>query len=122
MDLSDWRTKIDEADRELVALLSRRARCVVEIAKLKKALGLPIYEPQREEEIFRNLAAANGGPLDQDALRRVFERIIDECRSIQRRPIETSGSRHSDVGRQPSPNRPERKKNRPEAEKKKKAR
>ena len=122
MDLSDWRTRIDEADRKLVALLSRRAHCVLEIAKLKKALGLPIYEPQREDEIFRNVASANGGPLDQGALRRVFERIIDECRSIQRRPMETSGSRHSDVGRQPSPNRPERKKNRPEAKKKKKAR
>ena len=110
MDLSDWRTKIDEVDRQLVALLNRRARCVLEIAKLKKALGLPIYEPQREDEILRNVASANGGPLDQDALRRVFERIIDECRSIQRRPMETNGSRQSEVGRQPGPNRPEAKK------------
>ena len=84
MDISDWRAKIDELDRELVTLLNRRAGCVLEIAKLKKQLGLAIYEPQREEEIFRNIAAANGGPLDQGALRRVFERIIDEGRSIQR--------------------------------------
>ena len=128
MDLSDWRTRIDEADRELVALLNRRARYVLEIARLKKALGLPVNDPQREEEVFRNVALANkvakakGGPLDQDAVLRVYERIINVYSSIQRRPMETSGSRHSDVGRQPSPNRPERKKNRPEAEKKKKAR
>ncbi len=112
MDLSDWRTRIDEADRKLVALLNRRARCVLEIAKLKKALGLPIYEPQREDEIFRNVAATNGGPLDQDALRRVFERIIDECRSIQRRPMETDETQQSEVGRQPNPNRPKGKKKR----------
>jgi chorismate mutase len=122
MDLSDWRTRIDEADRKLVALLSRRAHCVLEIAKLKKALGLPIYEPQREDEIFRNVASANGGPLDQGALRRVFERIIDECRSIQRRPMGTDGTQQSEVGRQPNPNRPEAKKKRLEEPKKKKAR
>ncbi len=84
MDISDWRDKIDEVDRELVALLNRRANCVLEIAKLKQRQGLPIYEPQREEEIFRNVVAANHGPLEPEALRRVFERIIDEGRSIQR--------------------------------------
>ncbi len=84
MDISDWRDKIDEVDRELVALLNRRAACVLEIAKLKQQRGMAIYEPQREEEIFRNTAAVNGGPLDHGALRRVFERILDEGRSIQR--------------------------------------
>ena len=122
MDLSDWRTKIDEVDRELVALLNRRARYVLEIARLKKALGLPIYEPQREEEVFRNVASAIGGPLDQAALRRVFERILDEGRSIQRRPMETDGTQQSEVGRQPNPKRPEAKKKRLEEPKKKKAR
>ena len=110
MDLSDWRTKIDEVDRELVELLNRRAHYVLQIAKLKKALGLPIYEPQREEEIFRNVASANGGPLDQVALRRVFERILDEGRSIQRRPMETDGTRGTELGHRTGPNRREGKK------------
>ena len=121
MDLSDWREKIDELDRELVALLNRRARYVLEIATLKKALGLPIYEPQREEEIFRNVASANGGPWDQAALRRVFERIIDEGRSIQRRPVETDGTRDAELAHQTGSNRPEEEKNRREERKKKKA-
>lgn len=95
MDISDWRTKIDELDRELVALLNRRANVVLEIAKLKKQLGLGIYEPQREEEVFRNVAAANSGPLDQSAIRRVFERIIDEGRSIQRIFMNADGGRRS---------------------------
>ena len=84
MDISDWRDRIDEVDRELVELLNRRAGIVLEIARLKKELRQAIYEPQREEEIFRNIAAMNRGPLDTGALRRVFERIIDEGRSMQR--------------------------------------
>lgn len=109
MDISDWRDKIDQIDRELVALLNRRAGCVLEIAKLKRKLGLPIYEPQREEEIFRNIAAANGGPLDPSALRRVFERIIDEGRSMQRIPMEADGSRKSALTAAARRNRPRRK-------------
>jgi chorismate mutase len=88
MDISDWRKLIDEVDRELVRLLNRRSEFVLELAKLKRALRMPIYEPQREEEIFRNIAEANGGPLDHGALRRVFERIIDESRAIQRVPMD----------------------------------
>ncbi len=84
MDISDWRDKIDEVDQELVALLNRRATYVLEIARVKQQRGMGIYEPQREEEIFRNIAAWNQGPLESAALRRVFERIIDEGRSIQR--------------------------------------
>ncbi len=87
MSIRDWRAKIDEIDSELVKLLNLRAACVLEIAKLKKAHGLPIHEPEREQEIFRNVAEANGGPLTQAALKRLFERIIDEGRSMQRQPM-----------------------------------
>ncbi len=98
MDISDWRDKIDEVDRQLVELLNRRSGYVLELAKLKRQHGIPIYEPQRETEIFRNIAEANGGPLDHGALRRVFERIIDESRSIQRVPMD---ARRADEARPP---------------------
>ncbi len=88
MDLSDWRERIDELDRRLLDLLNERARCVLALAPLKKQLGIPIYEPRREEEVFRNIAAHNGGPLAPDAVRRIFERIIDEMRSLQRPVME----------------------------------
>ena len=88
MDISDWRKKIDEIDRRLVELLNERARCVLEIGAIKKRLGLPIHEPEREREILRNASRANGGPLDQEAIQRLFERIIDEGRSIQRIPMD----------------------------------
>jgi chorismate mutase len=88
MDISDWRDKIDEVDAKLVELLNERARYVLEIGKEKKRLGLPVHEPRREMEIVANIRRLNGGPLDHEALKRVFERIIDEGRSIQRGPME----------------------------------
>lgn len=89
MDISDWRKKIDEIDRRLVELLNERARCVLEISALKKRLELPIHEPEREREILENVCRANGGPLDHDAIKRLFERVIDEGRALQRIPMQT---------------------------------
>ena len=88
MDLSDWRDKIDEADRKLLELLNERARYVLALVPLKKKAGIAIYEPKREQQVFDNIARHNGGPLPPDAVRRIFERIIDEMRSIQRGPME----------------------------------
>ena len=88
MDLADWRDKIDALDRKLLELLNERARCVLALAPLKKSQGVPIYEPKREEQVLANIAANNTGPLTPEALRRIFERIIDEMRSIQRGPME----------------------------------
>ena len=105
-----WRTKIGKVDLTLVALLKRRAHYALEIARLKKALGRPPYDPQRERKVFRNVTREKGGPLDPDALRRVFELIIAECRSIECRLMKTDGTQQSEVGRQHNPNRPERKK------------
>ena len=87
MDMGDWRDKIDDVDQRLVKLLNERARYVLEIGALKKELKLPVYEPRREAEIFQNIKTWNGGPLDYEAVKRVFERVIDEMRSIQRGPM-----------------------------------
>jgi chorismate mutase len=56
---------------------------------LKKKLDLPAWQPEREAEILRNVVKANGGPLDDAAIRRLFERIIDEARSLERHSMET---------------------------------
>ncbi len=88
MDVTDWRKKIDEIDRQLLALLNERARCVLEIGAIKKRTGTPVHEPAREREILENVTRANGGPLDHEAVKRLFERIIDEGRSIERISIE----------------------------------
>jgi chorismate mutase len=83
-DLEDLRKRIDLLDASLVKLLNARAACALEIGRLKRDLGMPIYQPEREAEVVRNVQAANMGPLDQPAIKRLFERIIDEARHLER--------------------------------------
>ena len=83
-DLEDLRRRIDLLDASLVKLLNARAACALEIGRLKRDLGMPIYQPEREAEVVRNVQSANTGPLDQPAIKRLFERIIDEARHLER--------------------------------------
>jgi chorismate mutase len=82
--LAECRRSIDDIDIRILALLNERTLVVQEIGRVKRAFGMPIYEPKREDEVFQNVTANNPGPLSGDALRRVFERIIDEMRGVQR--------------------------------------
>lgn len=79
------RMRIDEIDLKLVELLNERADLANEIGRIKKDLGLPIYVPSREKQVLINVMQANGGPLPESAVRRLFERVIDETRSLERR-------------------------------------
>ena len=87
MDIADWRKKIDELDRRLVELLSERAQAAVEIGRLKRDTSLPIYEPERERIVFENVQRMNRGPLPGRDLVRIFERIMDVMRNIQKEGI-----------------------------------
>jgi chorismate mutase len=87
MDIADWRRKIDDLDRKLVELLSERARAAVEIGKLKRNTSMPVYEPDRERKVFDNVQAANPGPLPGRDLVRIYERIMDVMRNIQKEEI-----------------------------------
>jgi chorismate mutase len=93
-DLDGWRKHIDEIDRQLVRLLNDRSRCAVEIGHLKKQLNLPAWQPEREAEILRNVVKSNHGPLDDAAIRRLFERIVDEARALERHAME-GGTLHT---------------------------
>lgn len=85
--LDEFRVSIDEIDRQIVALINQRTRVVEEIGRVKRDAQMPIYEPKREELVFANITGANQGPIPTEAIRRIFERIIDEMRSIQRLKI-----------------------------------
>jgi chorismate mutase len=87
MDIEDWRKKIDDVDRKLVALLCERAKAAIAIGKLKRKTSLPIYEPDRERVVFENVQGANQGPLPGRDLVRIYERIIDVMRNIQKEEI-----------------------------------
>ena len=87
MDIADWRTKIDELDRQLVDLLSQRAQVAHEIGRVKRSQSLPIYEPDRERTVFDNVRKVNKGPLPDRDLVAIFERIMDMMRKIQQEEI-----------------------------------
>ena len=82
-DLDECREKIDEIDVRLMQLLNERSRIVERIGAAKRALAMPIYEPKREDNVLRNVLGHNAGPLPAEAVRRVFERIMDEMRTLQ---------------------------------------
>jgi chorismate mutase len=85
MDISDWRQRIDELDEQIVALISKRADAAKAIGELKKHSELPVYEPQREKDVFEHVKRINPGPLADAELIHVYERIIDVMRTLQRR-------------------------------------
>jgi chorismate mutase len=91
-DLADWRKRIDEIDRQLLKLLNERSQCAVEVGHLKKQLRMAAWQPEREAEILRNVVESNPGPLDGAAIRRLFERIIDEARALERHAMDSGGS------------------------------
>ena len=82
--LDDLRRRIDELDEMLVRLLSARAACALEIGHEKKRRQMDIYQPGREAEVLAHVQSLNRGPLDDGAIRRLFERIIDEARRLER--------------------------------------
>ena len=84
------RQRIDEVDGEITALLNERARMASEIGHVKLHLDLAIYAPKREEMVYANIFSHNKGPLRDDALRRVYERIIDEMRNLEKQQMEAN--------------------------------
>ncbi len=82
--LDDLRREIDAIDERLVKLLSERAECALQIGHEKKLAGLEVYQPSREADVLNHVQRINMGPLDNAAMKRLFERIIDEARRLER--------------------------------------
>jgi chorismate mutase len=82
---------IDELDRRITELLNERTRVVEDIGRVKRDADMPVYEPDREERVFANVrSVTSDDPLAQQAVRRIFERIMEEMRMIQRLRMESS--------------------------------
>jgi chorismate mutase len=88
LSIEDWRKEIDIIDEQLLELLNERSKCAIELGRIKRELGLSIYSPEREKQVIEHVISINSGPLDAEAVRRLFERIIDESRSIERVIVE----------------------------------
>jgi chorismate mutase len=82
--VGDLRLRIDQIDDQLMKLLNARSACAVEIGRIKRRAGMAVYQPEREKWILDRVERNNPGPLDSNALRRVFERVIDESRRLER--------------------------------------
>jgi chorismate mutase len=94
LSLDALREEIDKIDEVIVRLLDRRARCAYAIGRIKSEMGMNIYEPQREAAVMEHIRQVNGmlgGPLDEGAIMRLYERIMDEARRIQRIEAERDG-------------------------------
>jgi chorismate mutase len=83
-DLTRCREQIDELDLTLLRILNQRTAIVERIGRIKQELRLAIYEPKREDQVFENVIGHNDGPLPHEAVKRIFERIIDEMRTVQK--------------------------------------
>lgn len=86
-ELERYRERIDELDVKLLDLLNQRTTIVEQIGHVKQELNMAVYEPKREEQVFANVLEHNQGPLAPEAIKRIFERIIDEMRTVQRQKI-----------------------------------
>lgn len=102
LSLDALREEIDRLDEVIVRLLDRRARCAYAVGRIKRELGRPIYEPGREAAVMAHVKQVNaslGGPLTDDAIERLYERMMDEARRIQR--IEAERTAGADEEREP---------------------
>ena len=90
LELTRLREAIDRVDEVLVKLLNQRARYAIEIGEIKGVLALPIYAPEREKQVLQHVETASEGPLEAAAVRRLFERIIDESRAVERHASQRS--------------------------------
>ena len=84
MDIDDWREKIDEVDRQILELINKRSEFSIKIGEIKIDKGIPIHSPEREKIIMKRMQQENPGPLSDDGVLRIFERIIDESRKLEK--------------------------------------
>jgi chorismate mutase len=94
--VAQLRQRIDQIDEQLMKLLNSRSACAVEIGRIKRRIGMAVYQPEREKWILDRVEKNNPGPLDSNALRRVFERVIDEGRRLERLAGEATEAKKDD--------------------------
>jgi len=82
-ELLALRMQIDQVDRELLALLNRRAQFALEVGEIKKHEGSVAFRPEREAQVIDGLKAANGGPLMTDSVAPIWREIMSACRALE---------------------------------------
>ena len=81
--LQGLRERIDAVDRELLALLNRRAGLALEVGEIKKLDGSPVFRPEREAQVIAGLKAVNPGPLSEASVAPIWREIMSACRALE---------------------------------------
>ncbi len=81
--LAELRRRIDDIDSQLIALLHLRAACAVDVGKIKRDLGIPVYAPHRESEVLKRILADQDGPMPSKTLESIFREIMSGSFSLE---------------------------------------
>ena len=82
--LARVRGEIEAVDREIVALIGRRATLAREAGRVKRAAGLPLVDPAREHEVIERMGElADAVGLPRAELLDLMRRVIDLSRRAQ---------------------------------------
>src|SRR4051794_10623970 len=82
-ELLALRDRIDAVDRDVLALLNRRAALALAVRQLKQKQGAPVFRPEREAQVIAGVQAANPGPLKADNLAPIWREIMSACRALE---------------------------------------
>jgi len=84
-EIETLRQKLDLIEDKLISLLNERVEYVLEIGRIKRAQGLPITDPKREEAILNRVAQKNQGPMSDEFVKEIFKKIIEESIKMESR-------------------------------------
>jgi len=103
MTIQDWRGEIDKVDAEILRLLNLRAELAVRVGESKRLASLSVCDRAREREVVERARRNNRGPLDDEAVARLFRAVIRESRRLQSAAAEASGAQPTEAtGAQPT--------------------
>jgi chorismate mutase / prephenate dehydratase len=84
MSLTNLRRQIDSTDKQIVDLLNKRARIIVNIGAKKSRTGTSVYCPEREREVLHKIAVNNRGPLSAGALETIYREIMSSSLALEK--------------------------------------
>lgn len=82
--VEELRGKIDQIDERIVTSLNERAELVLKIRGLKEKAGMPLHDPEREEDIMKKVALASKGPLSEESVKHIYEHVLYHMRIFGR--------------------------------------